>query len=126
MILLNFGHPLTQDQLVAIETATGQTAIHAKEVKTQFDHEQPFPDQISALINSLNIATTTWQTEPILINPPTHNIIAMTLLAELHGRMGYFPAIIRLKPIPGSLPPQFEFAEIINLQAIRDRSRTHR
>ncbi|MCL4266143.1 MAG: hypothetical protein KJ069_23235 [Anaerolineae bacterium] len=48
------------------------------------------------------------------------------MLAELHGRMGYFPAIIRLKPIPDSLPPQFEFAEIINLQAIRDRSRTHR
>lgn len=126
MILLNFGHPLTQDQLVAIETATGQTAIDVHEVKTHFDHERPFPDQITQLVNSLHIDSQTWQTRPILINPPAHNAIAVTLLAELHGRMGYFPAIIRLKPIPGSLPPQFEFAEIINLQAIRDRARTHR
>jgi hypothetical protein len=47
-------------------------------------------------------------------------------MAELHGRMGYFPAVIRLKPIPDSLPPQFEFAEIINLQAVRDQARAQR
>jgi hypothetical protein len=46
-------------------------------------------------------------------------VIAATLLAELHGRMGYFPTILRLKPIPNSTPPQFQVAEVINLQAVR-------
>lgn len=126
MILLNFGHPLSQEQLTAVQAATGQAAIDLREIKTHFDHERPFPDQITQLVNSLNLDSQTWQTQPILINPPAHNAIAVTLLAEMHGRMGYFPAVIRLKPIPGSLPPQFEFAEIINLQAIRDQARTQR
>jgi hypothetical protein len=108
-----------QEQLKGLEA-------DIREIKTHFDHERPFPHQTTELINSLNIDSQTWQTEPILINPPAHNAIAVTLLAELHGRMGYFPAVIRLKPIPGSLPPQFEFAEIINLQAIRDEARAQR
>ncbi len=45
------------------------------------------------------------------------------LLAELHGRMGYFPSILRLRPVRDSLPPAFEIAEILNLQALRDRAR---
>jgi hypothetical protein len=40
--------------------------------------------------------------------------------------MGYFPSVLRLRPVPDSNPPQFEVAEIINLQAVRDRAREHR
>lgn len=126
MILLNFGHPITDSQLAAIQTATDQKEWEIQNVKTQFDHERPFPEQVSELIGTLKIDPQTWQTVPILINPPTLNIIALSVMAELHGRMGYFPAIIRLRPVPGSLPPQFEFAEIINLQAMRDQARTQR
>lgn len=126
MILLNFSHPLTETQLEALKTQTGQAEIDLRQIKTHFDHERPFPEQITLLIDNLGLDAQTWQTEQILINPPALNVIAVSLLAELHGRMGYFPAIIRLKPIPGSLPPQFEFAEIINLQAIRDQARTQR
>lgn len=126
MMLLNFGHPLTEDQFSVIQAQTGMAEIEWRQISTQFEHAQPFSEQITALINSLNIEAHTWQTEPILINPPTHNIIALTLLAELHGRMGYFPAVIRLKPVPGSTPPRFAFAEIINLQAVRDQARSQR
>ena len=59
-------------------------------------------------------------TLPLLINPPALNVIAVTLLAELHGGMDYFPAVGRLRPLDGTLPPRFEVAEIINLQAVRD------
>jgi hypothetical protein len=48
------------------------------------------------------------------------------LLAELHGRMGYFPAIVRLRPMPESVPPRFEVAEVINLQAVREHARLSR
>jgi hypothetical protein len=48
------------------------------------------------------------------------------LIAELHGRMGYFPAIVRIRPISGSTPPQFELAEIINLHQIRSQARSQR
>ncbi len=42
------------------------------------------------------------------------------------ARMGYFAALLRLKPIPNSTPPQFQVAEVINLQALRDEARMHR
>lgn len=126
MILLNFSHPLTDPQLDALKAEAGETAFDLREVKTHFDPEQSFTDQVRTLIESLNIDTKTWQTEPMLINPPAFNAIALALFAELNGRMGYFPAIIRLKPDPGSTPPRFEFAEIINLQAIREQARAQR
>lgn len=126
MILLNFGHPLTEAQLGSIQAETGTVDIDQQPVKTHFDHQRPFAAQVTALIDSLEIPPQTWQTEPFLINPPTLNVIAVTLLAELHGRMGYFPAVVRLKPVPNSTPPRFEFAEIINLQALRDQSRSRR
>ena len=66
------------------------------------------------------------QTEPVLVNLPSLNFIAALLLAELHGRMGYFPPVLRLRPEPGSLPPQYEVAEILNLQSVRDGARRKR
>ncbi len=43
MILLNFGHPLTDEQLDAIQAAAGQDIQDVRHIKTQFDHERPFP-----------------------------------------------------------------------------------
>lgn len=37
-----------------------------------------------------------------------------------------FPAVMRLRPIENAVPPQFEVAEIINLQAVRERARQGR
>ena len=68
----------------------------------------------------------TYQNAPILVNPPSLNFITALLLAELHGRMGYFPPVLRLRPVPDSLPPRYEVAEILNLQAVRDEARRKR
>jgi hypothetical protein len=57
---------------------------------------------------------------------PSLSIIAATLLAELHGRMGYFPTVVRMRPVAGSTPPRFEVAEIVNLQDVRDEARGKR
>jgi hypothetical protein len=42
-----------------------------------------------------------------------------------YGRIGHFPALIRLRPKSGSLP-SYEVAELLNLQAIRDAARRRR
>jgi hypothetical protein len=126
MIILNFSHPLTVEQLQAIEQQTGQSVGRVLDVPTQFDHDQPFAAQVTALVDGLGLSPAQWQQEPILVNPPALNAIAVTLLAELHGRMGYFPSVVRLRPVDGVTPPRFEVAEIINLQAVRDEARRKR
>ncbi len=45
--------------------------------------------------------------------------------AELHGRIGHFPAIIRLRSRPGPVTT-YEVAELLNLQSIREEARKHR
>jgi len=96
------------------------------EVAVQFDTAQPFVPQVQALLAQIPLTAAEWQTTPLLIVPPALNFITAVLLAELHGRMGYFPPIVRLRPVPNALPPRFEVAEIINLQAVREAARTRR
>ena len=64
--------------------------------------------------------------ESWLVNPPSLNFSAAALLAELHGRLGYFPPCLRLRPAPDALIPRFEVAEVLNLRAAREAARTRR
>lgn len=126
MILLNFSHPLTPAQLEQIEAVTGQVVEQVVDLMPQLDHEMPFDSQVGELVDSVGLSSQEWQTRPLLVNPPGYAPAAVVLLAEMHGRMGYFPAMLRLRPIEGSNPPQYEVAEVINLQAVRDQARARR
>lgn len=126
MHLLNFSHPLTPEQLQQIETISGQKIQRVVDIPVHFVGDQSFAQQIAALADSIDLTPQQWQNDAILLNPPSFNFIAVALLAELHGRMGYFPPCIRLRPVEGSLPPRFEVAEIINLQEIREKAREQR
>lgn len=123
MILLNFSHPLTPAHLERVETLSGQEVERVIEARAQFDHEKPFAEQVRALADQVMLTPEEWQTAPLLVNPPSLHTAAAALLAELHGRMGYFPSILRLRPVAGSNPPQFEVAEILNLNEIREQAR---
>ncbi len=126
MLILNFTHPLTPEQVRQIETLTGETVAEVRQVPAQFDTEQPFAPQVIALVEACGLSPEAWQTTPLLIVPPALNFIAVVLLAELHGRMGYFPPVVRTRPVAGSLPPRYEVAEVLNLQAIRNEARKKR
>ena len=126
MILLNFSHPLTDEQQDQIEQLTGETVSRLIEVSVQFDEEHSFDKQATALVDACDLEPEEWQQTPILIVPPALSFIAVLVLAELHGRMGYFPSCVRTRPIPGSTPRRYEVAEIMDVQAHRDAARQHR
>jgi len=126
MLLLNFSHPITPEQKAQIEALTGEAVERVIAVPVQFDNAQPFLPQLARLMAQVPLDPEAWQTQPILVNPPALNFITALLLAELHGRMGYFPPIVRLRPVPGAVPPRYEVAEILNLQAVREAARTRR
>jgi hypothetical protein len=126
MLLLNFAHPLTPDHLERIETLTGQKVERVVEVHSQLDPQQPLVPQAVVLADEAGLSPAEWQTLPLLVNPPSLNFIAVALLAELHGRCGYFPAHLRIRPVQGSIPPQYEVAEVLDLQSVRDAARNRR
>ena len=126
MILLNFTHPIIDAQLAQISALLDRAPTQVIDVKTHFDEQQPFVSQVSAMMEGIPLTTGQWQGEPILVVLPALNFIAGVLLAELHGRMGYFPPVVRTRPIPNVLPRQFEVAEILDLQSVRENARKAR
>jgi hypothetical protein len=122
MIILNFTHPLTQEHITQIEALVGKVS-QIIELPVQFDNEQPFCPQLEHLMAQVPLSTQALQTEPILVNLPSLKYIAALVLAHLHGRMGYFPPILRMRPAVNSVPLRFEVAEIVNLQDVRDKAR---
>ena len=123
MILLNFSHPLTEAQAAQIEALTGQAIARVMALNPQFDEQQPFPPQVATLLAQLELTPAQWQGAAILVVLPSLNFIAAALLAELHGRMGYFPPVVRTRPVADALPRRYEVAEILDLQAMRETAR---
>lgn len=126
MILLNFSHPLTPEQVAAIESLTGTAVARRVEVPVQFDEQQPFVPQVRALVGAVALSAHEWQTQPILVVLPSLNFITAALLAELHGRMGYFPPVVRTRPVADRIPRVYEVAEILDLQQMREEARKQR
>lgn len=126
MLLLNFGHPLIDAQLARVRELLGRDIERIIAVPTHFDHERPFDEQVRELLTTVPLTPEQWQTTPLIINPPSLAPITAVLLAEIHGRSGFFPTILRLRPVARTMPPQFEVAELLNLQGVRDAARTRR
>lgn len=126
MIIINFTHPLTGEQRAQIEEMAGQSVAEIIDVPAKFANGKSFAMQVAQMVNGIPLTPARWQSDPILIVPPALSFIAVTLLAELHGRMGYFPSVVRLRPMEGSTPLRYEAAEIISLQKIRNEARDER
>lgn len=126
MLILNFAYPIKPEQRKKIEEITGQTKIQVRDVPVEFEHERAFGEQARVIVDSIGLTPNEWQTLPILINLPSLNFGAVTVLVELHGRMGYFPSILRTRPVNNGGLTQYEVAEVINLQTLRGTTRAER
>lgn len=125
MKILNYAHPLTAAQQAQASALLG-AAVEIQDIATQIDRTLPLADEARRLAEAANLSASDWQTTPLLLNPPALAPVALALIAELHGRCGYFVPILHLRPVAGALPPQYEIAEIVNLTTIREQARTRR
>ncbi len=128
MIVINFSHPLTPEQLEKIAKIAGREIERVIEVPTQLDITRAFAPQVVELVDSVGLAPEEWQKLPIVINPPALSAIAVLVIAELHGRMGYFPPCVRLRQVrsEAGVSVSFEVAEILSLQEQREQARQRR
>lgn len=125
MLLLNFTHPLTSEQQAQIEALASTTIDEIRTIPVQIEQSEPLATQVATLVDAVQLSSQEWQTRPLLINPPGYAPAAFVLLAELHGRIGHFPSLIRLRPRPGAITT-YEVAELLNLQALREAARGRR
>jgi transcriptional regulator with XRE-family HTH domain len=125
ILVLNFAYPLTAQQRAQIEELAGSGIEDIITIPTLINEEEPLEPQIAILIDAVDQSIDDWPERHILINPPGYAPAAFLLLAELHGRIGHFPSLIRMRPKHGSVT-SYEVVEILNLQSIRETSRKRR
>ena len=126
MIVVNYSHPLAVHQRGQVEAACGSRIDRVIEVPVHCDHGESFAAQATDLIDAAGLSATEWQSLPILVVLPSLAPVAAACLAELHGRIGCFPAVLRLRPRAGAVPAVFDVAEVIDLQRLREESRARR
>jgi len=129
MIIVNFSHPLRDDQLTAISAPAGASIVQVVELlesTCQFDQQAPFRAQARALLAGAGISPGDWARpvgELVVTVPPSLSAITCLVMAEMHARLGYFPPIVRLAPRPRAMPVVFDVAEVIDLQGHADEVR---
>jgi hypothetical protein len=126
VLVVNFSHAITPDQQDQIVALTGLAIERVIDVSSQINLNQPLEPQIVAMADAAGLSAQQWQSEGILINLPALSISAAALLAELHGRMGYFPPVLFIRRVDGSTPVRYEVAGVLNLQSLRDEARMRR
>ena len=94
-------------------------------MRCQLDIDGPFDLQAENLADECGLTAEEWQTEALLLNPRALATAAVMLLAEVHGRCGYYPPCIRLKKADG-LPPRYELAEVMDVDGQRQKARQRR
>jgi hypothetical protein len=121
--IINLAHPLTEAQLRQVESLVGEKVEEVIDVPSQVDPGRSLAPQAEAMLEAAGLTTREWQTLPLIVNLPSLNFSAAVVLAHLHGRMGCFPAVLRLRPVPNAGPTRYEVAEILNLQSVRESAR---
>lgn len=128
MLILNFTHPLTNEQLQQTAALLGidVDSLKVQNISVHIDRNQALGEVARALADAVELSPTEWQTEPFVVNPPGLAPLALALIAEIHGRVGHFPTIINIRPIPNATPVRYEVAELVDLQRQRDQARKQR
>lgn len=125
MIVINFGHPFSAG-LVEVLESKFQENVTVRTIRVQADMEAAFGPQAKVLVEAVGLKADEWQTERFAVSLPGLSALAALVVAEIHGRSGYFPTVVRLKPLAGATPPQFVFAEIVDLHVVRNCARMER
>ena len=95
-------HPLTDDQNAQIAGIAHAPIEEVRTVRVQIDQEEALEPQIARIVDGAGLSSYEWQTRrALLVNSPGYAPAAFVLLAELHGRIGHFPALVRLRPKSG-------------------------
>jgi len=126
IVIVNFSHPITDAQRTQVESLAGNPVSRVCDVAVDMHVDQAVLPQTVSWVDQVELSPHDWQTLPIVVNLPGLAIAAGCLLAELHGRLGHFPTVMRIRPVGGSVPVRYEVAELIDLQRARDDARARR
>lgn len=116
-LILNFNRPLTRRQRTGIEEELGMSTTEVF-LNASIDMDMPLVPQIDEIIRRVDMPDDRWLEEEILVVLPGMGIAAGVLVAALTARMGTYPLLVRLKKVGQGKQGWWEFAELIDSQAV--------
>jgi hypothetical protein len=127
-LVLNFsGHPVLPGQIKSIEKMQEWPTAKVIDVPVgTIAEDRKFVANVVRAIENIDLSPEQWQKAGIVAIPAGYSAIWSVLLAEMHGRLGYFPDIVHLRPSSTTSEEKFEVAEIMNLREVRHSSRGKR
>ena len=126
-LVLNFsGHPVLPGQQKKIRNIMGWPMLDVIDVPigTVSENERFLRVAIEK-VDSIDLLPEEWQTVPIVVIPAGYSYLWSPIIAELHGRLGHFPDVVRIRPVKDERE-KFEVAEILDLRDIRHQARAKR
>lgn len=127
-LVLNFsGHPVLSKQQQDIRILMGWISVVVIDVTLgNVPEDNNFIGSIVGAIDDICLSPDEWQSIPMVVIPSGYSPIWSIVLAELHGRLGYFPDVVRFRASIQPSSERFEVAEIMNLREVRHQSRRKR
>jgi hypothetical protein len=121
------GHPVHPVQKSAIEKLMRWQETEVIDVPLgNVPEDQHFIPAIEKAIDRLDLTSKEWQEVPMVVIPAGYAPIWSVIQPILHGRLGHFPDVVRLRPVDPLSGVRYEVAEIMPLQQLRHESRGKR
>ena len=120
MILLNFSSPFKSVQRAQVEALLHESIDRVVNFHCQVDSDMEILPQFYPMMAKLPLNDAELKDEPVVVVLPAQNYLAVLVMAYLHGRMGYFPPVIRTRLGTTGFLPIHEVAELLDPQAVED------
>lgn len=125
-LVVNFYHLLKPDQIKDMQRMQQWPSIEVIDARLgTVPEKKNFTRYLLNHIESIDLTAEEWQTACLAVIPAGYAPAWSIILAELHGRLGYFPDIVRFRPSESG-PENYEVAEIVALREIRNKARGKR
>lgn len=127
-LILNFsGHPVLSGQQQSIQQLMHWQSSEVIDVSMgNVPEDNKFVSAIEKAINKVELSPEEWQSIPFVVIPAGYSAVWTVIQAVLHGRLGHFPDVVRIRPSPPLSAEKFEVAEILNLHEVRHQARAKR
>ena len=127
-LIVNFsGHPVLPGQKKAIEKLMHWQEVEVIDVPLRnVPEDRHFVLAIEKVVDGIDISPKEWQELPMVVIPAGYSAVWAIVQSILHGRLGHFPDVVRLRPASPLSVEKFEVAEIMNLHQVRHQSRDKR
>jgi hypothetical protein len=125
-LILNFGRGLTHAQMLQLKNLLENLpeVINLPDLPVQFQEQRTLAEQVMEVLDSTGLTLEEWSSLNFVVNLPGFAPAVAGVLAEIHGRSGHFPHVIRMTPSPDD-KTVYNVTEIVKLQNIRDAARAH-